>query len=127
MDISFMDALTIAVTIVGALITFATGYEKLIVKPKEKKREEQQRKFAKMRDEERRELVEIRKKEYDQLIQTIKEAFRPHTEKLAETERRVDVIEVKTKDHDQRIFVLERENGIGDFKYVERFTGKEKD
>ena len=124
MDISLMDALVIAATIVGSLVTFATGYEKLVVKPKERKREEKQREYTRMRDKERQELVEIRKKEYDELIQTIKEAFRPHTEKLAETAKRVDVIEVKTKDHDERIFTLERESGVGGFKYIERSSGQ---
>lgn len=127
MDITVMDALVIATTIVGSLITFATGYEKLIVKPKEAKRDKQRRQYAKLQEKERKELVEIRQQEYKVLMETINNAFRPHTEKLERTKARVEGLEVVTGDHEKRLYVIERENGIKSFHYVEDTEVREVD
>lgn len=115
-----MDALTIAVTIVGSLVTFATGYEKLIVKPKEKKRLERQKKYAEMREKERQELVEIRKKEYEQLLQTIETSFNPYVERGRRTKERVGKLEGVVDEHDDRIATLERDKN-GNVTYKERY------
>lgn len=119
MDISLMDALIIATTIVGSLITFATGYEKFIVKPKEAEREKQRKEYVLLQEQERRDLVEIRQQEYKVLIESIENAFRPHTEKLERTKARVGNIEVTTEDHERRIYFIERENGYKTVRYVE--------
>ena len=126
MDISLMDALIIATTIVGSLVTFATGYEKLILQPRERKKLEKEKEYAELRDKERQDLVEIRKQEYDELLETIKEVFRPQVERGERTKLRVDKIEVVVDDHDKRIATLESDKD-GNFTYREHYRGEEKE
>lgn len=70
-----------------------------------------------------------KKRELEQqkaILEKIEEAFSPHTEKLERTKHRLDVIEEKTYDHEGRLVILEKENGIRDVKWVEQYN-KERD
>lgn len=114
------EYLGLVASIVTSLGILWVPVKLIYLDPREELKKANEKLKAKEEKEHRQELMDIRKREHQETLQKMEESSAPHIELLKQHNERINNLENQNKEHDGRILVLEKRNGIQTFGYVEK-------